>query len=133
MLLNGTEVKKSNTARLSALSNKIQHYSCNESGKWQQSPVKPHGKIKIQVEVCQTAFQKLQLDMPHNTRPSQVTSLADSRAQMCVADITVARRLNLKRSELLNPYLNISVADNGNLKIVGVSFLTLTAATGRST
>ena len=50
---------------------------------------------------------------------------------MCVADVSVADELGIPRGMLVSPALQISVANNAGLSIVGAGFVTLTAQGGR--
>ena len=50
---------------------------------------------------------------------------------MCVADWSVATRMNISKSDLLTPALTVSVADNANLELMGAQFMTITAAMGQ--
>ena len=51
---------------------------------------------------------------------------------MCVADWSIAKRLNLSRQDLLHPALTVSVADNSNLELIGAHFLTLSSDHGET-
>ena len=108
------------TPSLAALSTKqprrIRHHALNEFGKWQPSNVAPHGRVHLQVKPSQSAQQQLQLPSLPNSSVTTVEALADSGAQMCIADWSVASRLGLTKDELLLPALTVSIADNSNLE-----------------
>ena len=52
---------------------------------------------------------------------------------MCVADVSTAECMGIRRHMLPKPVLNVSVANNEDLKIIGVAFLNITSPTGSST
>ena len=51
---------------------------------------------------------------------------------MCVADASIARRMNISKSSLFTPLLNVSVADNADLQLTGAAFLQLTTQSGQT-
>ena len=106
---------------ISALSQKsqnmrIRHYILNKFNQWVPGAVQPHGKVKLNVKLSQSAQTQLYLP-PVGISATTVQALADSGAQMCVADWDVAARLNLIKADLLHPALKVSVADNTNLRV----------------
>ena len=122
---------------ISALSNKsqdrkIRHHVLNQFGQWVPGAVQPHGKVKLNVQPSQSAQSQLHLP-PITTSTTTIQALADSRAQMCVADWSVAKRLGLTKADLLHPALTVSVADNSNLELVGAHFMSIYADSGEST
>ena len=52
---------------------------------------------------------------------------------MCVADLSTIERMGIRRHLLPQPVLNVSVANNEDLKIIGVAFLTIASPTGSTT
>ena len=52
---------------------------------------------------------------------------------MCVADASLAKRMGVPRELLVDPALEITVANNAGLEIVGAGFVTLTTKEGTST
>jgi hypothetical protein len=99
---------------------------------WVPAAVQPHGMVKLNVQLSQSA--QTQLNLPHvKLSTTSVQALADSGAQMCVADWDVAARLNLTKADLLHPALKVSVADNSNLELVGAHFLSIYSDSGEST
>ena len=111
---------------------KIQHHIINSFGKWQPGPVQPHGKLQVNLTVCTSAPDQLGLPQMHDKSTIAVNALADTGAQMCVADWNVALRMGINKHELLQPVLKISLADNSNLQLIGANFLTI-HANGEST
>ena len=112
---------------------KIRHHIANKFGAWKPSNVEPHGKILLTASISQSAQEQLQLQPIVNAKETVVNALADTGAQMCVADWLVATRMNIRKQDLLTPALTVSVADNANLELMGAQFLTLTAPTGQIT
>ena len=127
--------KPNNTsANLSALKSsesvhKIRHHIMNSLGNGSQA----HGKLKLNIEVDNSAAHQLNLPPLTHCKSTPVSALADTSAQMCVADWQVGQRLGLKRKDLVVPALSISVADNYNLELIGAHFLRLSTPTGEST
>ena len=111
---------------------KIQHHIINSFGKWQPGPVQPHGKLEVNLTICASAPEQLGLPRINNKSTIAVNALANTGAQMCVADWNVAVRMGIQKHELLQPALKISVADNSNLQLIGANFLTI-HANGEST
>ena len=112
---------------------RIHHHVINEFGKWVTSNVSAHGKIQVHVKLDPSAQQQLDLDQLPNTSSTTVSTLADTGKQMCVADWAIAKKLNLKKSDLLMPALTVSVADNASLELIGAHLLTLSTSTGLKT
>ena len=109
---------------------KMRHHMMDEFGRWTPSNVQPHGKLLLQVSISQSAASQFDLPQVNNIKSTPVSALADTGAQMCVADWRVAKSLGLKRSDLLLPALSVSVADNSSLELIGAHFLTITAKSG---
>ena len=123
-------------AQLRALSGnrrKIKHHVLDAFGQWKPSNVMPHGKIDINLRVSQSAVQQLSLPVLNNAKHTQVSALADTDAQMCVADWNIAKRLGLEKQDLFAPALSVSVADNSSLELIGAHFLVLYNNSGVST
>ena len=112
---------------------KIRHHIADSFGNWRPSNIQPHGRLLLEAQVSNSAQQQLGIQSTPNSKPTSVEALADTGAQMCVADWSVAQRMNLTRSDLLTPALTVSVADNANLELIGAQFISLTAHTGQST
>ena len=81
----------------------------------------------------QVAQSQLQIPPIWNIKSTIIEALADTGAEMCVADWAVAKQMNMSRSDLLTPALTVSVADNASLELIGAQFLTLKAHTGQCT
>ena len=126
--------KKPNSGHLGAISNnvrKIRHHVMDEFGSWKPSNVQPHGKIKIRLKISKSATEQLQLKPVKSTSTSAL-ALADTGAQMCVADFNVAKRMGLSKSDLMIPALSVSVADNSSLELIGAHFMTLFTDSGET-
>ena len=52
---------------------------------------------------------------------------------MCVADLSTIERMGIRRHLLPQPVLNVSVANNEDLKIIGIAFLNIASPTGSTT
>ena len=125
------------TASLSTLNSqkqprKIRHHILNNFGRWIPSNVQPHGKLELTVKPGPSAQQQLNLPELDNNVVTSVWTLADTGAQMCVADWEVAKNLNLNKTDLLMPALSVSVADNSSLELVGAHFLTISTEEGQT-
>ena len=59
-----------------------------------------------------------------------VSGLADTGAQMCVADVSLATKLGVRECEYVYPALQISAANNAGLEIAGGMFMTMTTTAG---
>lgn len=94
---------------------KMRHHMMDDFGRWTPSNIQPHGKLQLQVAVSQSATKQLQLPQIKNTTSTQVSALADTGAQMCVADWRVSKNMGLKKLDLLLPALSVSVADNSRI------------------
>lgn len=106
----------------------------NQFGKWSLANVMPYGKMTIHLQVSSTAPKPpKQLNLPpvHSMASTTVSVLADTGAQMCVADCQIAKRLGLKKDNLFVPALSISVADNSSLELIGAHFLQLSVDYGQ--
>ena len=106
---------------------KIRHHMSDQFGNWQPSNVQPHGRLSLTASLSKSAQDQLQLQPFTNTKDTIVKALADTGAQMCVADWEVAKRMNI------TPALTVSVADNASLELIGAQFLSLTAQSGHTT
>ena len=102
-------------------------------GSWKPSNVEPLGKLKLQVRISNSATKQLKLPVIKRATSTLVMALADTGAQMCVADWQVAKNMGLKKSDLMVPALSVSVADNSSLELMGAHFLTIFADSGEST
>ena len=123
------------TGSLGALSKKdikkLRHHVMDRFGNWTPANVLPHGRLQLQVSVSASAQQQFNLPVSA-TSSTSVSALADTGAQMCVADWQVAKRMGLSKSDLIAPALSVSVADNSNLELIGAHFVTLSSSTGQS-
>ena len=93
----------------------------------------PHGKMDIQHQVSSTAPEQLNLPPVNSSVSTTVSALADTNAQMCVADWQIAKRLGLKKDDLFAPALSILVADNSSLELIGAHFLRLSDTSSETT
>ena len=82
---------------------KIKHHVLNDFGQWKPSNVMPHGKLNINLRISQSAVQQLHLPPLHNVQHTTISALADTGAQMCVADWNIAKRLGLHKEDLFAP------------------------------
>ena len=112
---------------------KLRHHIRDSFGTWKPSHVLPHGRVSLTASLAKSAQHQLQLQRVTNSNSTQVHVLADTGAQMCVADWQVAERMNLTPADLLTPALTVSVADNASLELMGAQFLQLKATTGQVT
>ena len=111
---------------------KIRHHILDQFGNWSPSHVQPNGRLNLNIKPLQSAQQ--QFDLPRLPDTStKVIALADTGAQMSVADWEVAKRMNLRNLDLLLPALSVSVADNANLELIGAHFINIYAHSGQST
>ena len=100
---------------------------------WTPARVRPHARREVKLEVSASAYEYLGVPVPRGDRATTtVSSLVDTGAQMCVADVSVADRLGISREQLVSPALRIFVANNAGLSIVGAGFLSLSVG-GRCT
>ena len=90
---------KSDSAR------KLRHHIMNKFGEWVPSNVQPHGKVQLTLEVDNSAAKQLGIEPLHHCKPTMTSALADTGAQMCVADWQVGQRLGLQRKDLMVPAL----------------------------
>ena len=60
---------------------------------WVPSNVQPHGKVQLTLEVDNSAAKQLGIEPLHHCKPTMTSALADTGAQMCVADWQVGPRL----------------------------------------
>ena len=118
---------------ISNTASKIPHMACDKSGSWQKQNVEPHARIEVQLSTCLPAYKQLHLQKPTCTVTTRVVALADTGAQMCVADLSTVDRMGIQRHLLPQPFLNVSGANNEDLKILWVAFLTITSPTGSHT
>ena len=112
---------------------KLRHHIADAFGKWRPGNVQPHGRIQLNAVTSKSAQQQLQLPPLQHTNSTTVQALADTGAQMCVADWQVAKRMNIRKADLLTPALTVSVADNANLELMGAQFVTLSSNSGQVT
>ena len=61
-----------------------------------------------------------------------MSALVDTGAQMCVADAALVGRLGIARNLLVVPTIQVYVANNAGLELVGAGFVTLSAPGGRT-
>lgn len=125
--------KTGQSSTLSTISTKVPHMICDKSGSWHKQEVEPHARIEVELSVCLPPYQQLKLQQPLRVSPVRVVALADTGAQMCVTDLSTVERMGISRQMLPKPVLNVSVANNEDLKILGVAFKTITSPTGSST
>ena len=130
-------LSSSSRASLATLSKKdfvkkLHHHIKDEFGKWKPSNVQPHGKVNIQLEVAQSVSQQLNIPIIRNVKTTTVHALADTGAQMCVADWGVAKQMGLSKSNLMVPALSVSVADNSSLELIGATFIKISSTSGKS-
>ena len=111
---------------------KIRHHVLDKFGSWSPANVQPHGRLQLQVKPSLSAQKQLGLPKLTNTS-TQVNALAETGAQMCVADRMVAKRMNLTKSDLLYLALSVSVADNASLELIGAHFMDIYAESGQQT
>ena len=120
-------------SQLGALGDKnepIIHHQRDDLGRWMPSRVEGVGRLQICVEVCREAYKSGYKPAPRSSRQAVTTPLADTGAQMCVAVMSLASRMGLTTKDLLQTKLNISVADNGGLSVVGAAFVVITGQGG---
>ena len=109
---------------------KLRHHIMDEFGKWKVSHVEPHGRVQVQVKICNSAARQLGISKLPQKKTISVSALCDTGAQMCVSDWNLAKEMGLKKSDILTPALTISTADNAKLELIGATFLTLFTNTG---
>ena len=80
---------------------KIQHHIMDSFGKWQPGPVQPNGKLEVNLSICTSAPDQLGLPRISNKSTITINALADTGAQMCIADWNVALRMGIQKHELL--------------------------------
>ena len=112
---------------------KLRHHVMNSFGKWVPSHVEPHGKVRLTIEVDNSAASQLRLQPLRNCSKTTVSALADTGAHMCVADWRVAQAMGLAKKDLMIPALSISVADNNSLELIGTHFMHISSTSGEST
>ncbi len=108
----------------------VPHQLCDDDGVWSARHVEPHSRVELHVDVCTSAYEQLRLPVPKSVVGTKVSAMVDTGAQMCVADESVARRLGI-RDQLVDTAMNVTVADNERLGILGASFVVLRMAGGR--
>ena len=101
---------------------KLGHHIKDEFGNWKPSHVQPHGNIQVSLQVSQSAAEQLQLQPIQHAQQTFIKALADTGAQMCVADWSVAKQMV--------PALSVSVADNTSFELIGATFMTITTKEG---
>ena len=89
--LSSARNRSSHRAQIAAIQDtksvrKLRYHVMNSFGKWVPSHVEPHGKVQLNIEVDNSAANQLQLQPLHNCTKTTVSALADTGAQMCVAD-----------------------------------------------
>ena len=122
--------KQTQLNTISNASSRIPHMVCTPSGAWRKQNVEPHARIEVQLSPCVSSYKQLNLQQPPRHSSVRVIALADTGAQMCVADLATIEMMGIRRQLLPQPVLNVSVANNEDLTIVGVAFLTITSPTG---
>ena len=110
---------------------KLRHHIMDEFGRWKPANVQPHGKLLVHLQVSHSAAEQLQLPVI-SANKTTVHALADTGAQMCVADWSVARQMGMSKSDLMVPALSVSVADNSSLELLGATFMTISSPSGES-
>ena len=66
---------------------RVPHHVFQDGSRWKVGDVEPHGKVDLNLEVCFSAYKELQLGALGRVRGARVTALADTGAQMCLADV----------------------------------------------
>ena len=112
---------------------KLRHHMRDSFGKWTPSHVQPHGRVPLTVKICQSASHQLDLPPVQGTVSTNVSALADTGTQMCIAHWQIAKKMRLRRKDLLVPALTISVADDSNLELIGAHFLSISSTSGDTT
>ena len=102
----------------------VPHYVCDSLGQWKPGRVEPSARVHLRARVCEAGYRALGVDRPTSVGTSLV-GLADTGAQMCVAPVSIAQEMNLGSDDLLSPALQVAVADNTGLQLVGATFMTL--------
>ena len=109
----------------------LAHHVVDGLGKWRRQRVEPHARVRLRLEVCRSAYSQLELPMPGHTRMTEVSGgLVDTGAQMCIGTMEVAMRMGLMEADLLPVRMQVSVANDAGLRLVGAAFVTLTGRGG---
>ena len=88
--------------------------------------------MELSVDVCTSAYSQLELPCPEFVSGTRVSAMVDTGAQMCVADESVARKLGI-RDQLVGTAMNVTVAANEELGIIGAGFFVLRMTGGHMT
>ena len=111
-------------------SRSIPHLVCDKSGRWAPGCVEEHGRVRVRVEVCERPYVDKGWPIPASRGEVELTALADTGAQMCVAGHGFARSLGLRARDLVTPEVRISAADSGGMSLVGAIMVKFTGAGG---
>ena len=111
----------------------VGHHSCDKFGRWRRGRVEPHGRVRLRIGVCSGAYGQVDASVPATSHSTTASCLADTGAQMCLAGSDVLARLGLSSTDLLRPSVQVSVANNMGLRMLGVTFVTFTGKSGVQT
>ena len=114
-------------SRLSGKPKLVRHQKCDRLGRWTTCRVEDHGQFELNVTVCSEWYQQSGLQVSKGTTGISTKLLADTGAQMCVSGGHVAKMLGLSRRDLLPAKMEITVANNAGLELLGAAFVTISS------
>ena len=104
----------------------LDHHHFNSlNDTWIRSPSKPQPYIKINASVHQEDYHSLGYTLTSPTQTTEISVMADTSCQSCLASLTIIRRLGLARSDLLSVTMQMHTASNGRIKILGAAIIRL--------
>ena len=126
-------LQKGSVSGLGSGAKRIPHLVCDRRGQWAPGSVEEHDRVTLTVSVCERPYRDRGWSVPENRGPVEMSGLTDMGAQMCVAGHAFARSLGLGVEDLVQPELQISVADNVGLNLVGAVMVMFSGPGGVST
>ena len=100
---------------------RLAHHICDKFGRSKRHPVSQHGTVELHVKPCDKFYQQYNLPVSKGSpKCSSITELVDTGAQICVAVEDFLTLTGITAGDMYTPSLKARVANNQNLKLLGV-------------
>ena len=100
------------------------HLYCHLTDHWVRQPSKPQPFITLMATAHPEDYTALRFNTPKSRlTPVQLSAMAGTGCQSCLASIKVIRRLGLSESDLIPVTMQMHAVNNNGIKILGAAIL----------
>ena len=102
----------------------IDHHLYNHlEERWSRQPSKPQPFLTLTIGICREDYSQFGLEPPQSTKTAEVSAMADTGCQSCLAGMNVIQRLGVQESDLILVRTQMHAANNNKITILGAVLL----------